>query len=697
MSELPSTVREVVVFGPGGARVTRAAELRWGSEGPPAEVTLAGLPLALSDQGLRARVVALEGPAPTAVALRVELRAVAPVGEDRALEARIDEALAEEHRLDAIVGAVERVWARWDGLAVPPRGHVETHPPVPPPAEARLALLALRTSRRGHLARELEELRRERLAASQRRKALEDERKRRASLDARDLSKAIVVRLARGGAEAAAGAARLELDYRVPGARWAPSYALRLARGADGLEAELELRAAVAQATGEDWTDVALTVVTSGPDEVVDVPPLESLRIGRAQPPPRRGFKAPPEGAEALYADFDAARAERVVPRGEAPARDEPAPRAEPFADLTRAGGFAGGAPPMQAALSPQALAPPKAKSAPAPARGARHARPKAEEVEEAAASLGGADEGRPEAPAPGRFDLGEAWLDFERLELPDPLSAGRGHLAPLHPARLGPPGRLAGVSARALAALEAVVEAAVRRASDLDPAPAGAADPRPLAGVHAAYRGRVPVSVASTGGFQLVPLERHRAPATERCVAVPREAPHAYRVVELQNPTSLPLLAGPVDVTSDGAYLLTASLRATPRRGRVTLGLGVEPRLRVARNATFEEASAGLMGGSLALEHRVEIELQNLGALPARVEVRERVPVTPKKDTDATVEAVRADPPWQPWTPPDQPLEGGHAWTVDVPGKGSRKLSFQYVIKTSAKLELVGGNRREP
>ncbi len=53
----------------------------------------------------------------------------------------------------------------------------------------------------------------------------------------------------------------LELDYFVPGPRWAPGYALRVDSTME--HCELSWHAMVAQSTGEDWQDVKLSLATA--------------------------------------------------------------------------------------------------------------------------------------------------------------------------------------------------------------------------------------------------------------------------------------------------------------------------------------------------------------------------------------------------------------------------------------------------
>ena len=81
--------------------------------------------------------------------------------------------------------------------------------------------------------------------------------------------------------------ARLRLSYRIAGAGWKPLYDARLDTGAAGHAATLELvrRASVAQRTGEDWSDVALSVSTVRATRGTGAPELQPLRVAFAEPP----------------------------------------------------------------------------------------------------------------------------------------------------------------------------------------------------------------------------------------------------------------------------------------------------------------------------------------------------------------------------------------------------------------------------
>jgi hypothetical protein len=110
----------------------------------------------------------------------------------------------------------------------------------------------------------------------------------------------------------------LEISYDVEAARWWPAYSARL--GAHGEPATLSLEAFVAQDSGESWADVALWLCTADQSSAVDLPRLPSLRLGRRQAPPTRGYRPPPDGLDPLFADWNAARQDAAPPPPPRPA-----------------------------------------------------------------------------------------------------------------------------------------------------------------------------------------------------------------------------------------------------------------------------------------------------------------------------------------------------------------------------------------
>jgi uncharacterized protein (TIGR02231 family) len=75
-----------------------------------------------------------------------------------------------------------------------------------------------------------------------------------------------------------AGPYALALKYLLPGATWEPEHEVRIE---EGDKVALISYARITQTSGEDWTDVAVTLSTQSPGTTVNIPELESLLVGR--------------------------------------------------------------------------------------------------------------------------------------------------------------------------------------------------------------------------------------------------------------------------------------------------------------------------------------------------------------------------------------------------------------------------------
>jgi uncharacterized protein (TIGR02231 family) len=122
----------------------------------------------------------------------------------------------------------------------------------------------------------------------------------------------------------APGRLELALKYAVPGASWAPAYDARL-RAADRA-VELAYFGLVRNGTGEDWSDISLTLSTARPSLGGGAPELQPWIVDVMQPQPeeameRRKFSARAKlamaGAMALKAGSGGGNAPAAAPAGE--------------------------------------------------------------------------------------------------------------------------------------------------------------------------------------------------------------------------------------------------------------------------------------------------------------------------------------------------------------------------------------------
>ncbi|WP_299530408.1 DUF4139 domain-containing protein [uncultured Streptomyces sp.] len=676
-----STLDAVVVYAQ-GALCRRLAR---GSVPPDGRVRIPGLPRSIDPGSLRATVLGAPGVRVTEARVEVE---AGSAGADAPHELR-----REAERLNEVCAAArgrrDRQLVRIEEAGAlrpvpPPREPEDPHRRTP--VDAWLALADFVDERLTALHDRLDELE-EALRTAEHAYAVAADRLARASTDAPaahvETAVCAVLTLtgpadgsggADAGAEAGTGAeveveVEVELEYGVPGAVWAPAYRLAHRQG-DG-EGRLVLRASVAQRTGEDWTGVRVALATADLRRRTGLPRLRSVRIGRGQPAPApSGWREPPAGLADLFSGYDAAGPGPAAPpplaAGKAQASvaaravPPPAPRSP------------GGPPPP----APVAGGPPPSFAGAAPARAAA---PRTAAPLSAAPAPPGRAPTPPPPPADGPRQPSDMQLDYASLVLrgADEPAGRRGQLFPA-------------------AAPDPVTAEHRRRAEAVarTPLPGRAVRPRESAGsfdhrFDAAARADIP----SDGTWHTVTVGEIPVGLRTEYLCVPSVEPTVYATLVLTNSTGQALLAGPVEVTLDGEFLLTAALPTLAPGGTRRVGLGPAEGIRVTRRTQVHESTAGLRNHVTVLDHRVHVELANRLAAPVTVEVRERVPVT--SDPDVRIEER---PGWSvpdEGAGPDRHAPGTRVRRLELPSGATAALDGGYEIRIPAGKTLAGGNRR--
>jgi hypothetical protein len=284
-----------------------------------------------------------------------------------------------------------------------------------------------------------------------------------------------------------------------------------------------------------------------------------------------------------------------------------------------------------------------------------------------------------PPAPAAGPPQPSGAELDYAALVLcgPDEQGGRRGRLFPDSP-------------------FDAVAAEYRRRAEAVAalPLPGHAVRPRESAGsFDHRFDATARTDIPSDGTWHTLTVAEIPVGLRTEYFCVPSVEQTVYATLVLSNATDQALLAGPVEVTVDDDFLLTAALPTLAPGGVRRVGLGPAEGIRVTRRTNLHESTSGLRNNTTVLDHRVHVELSNGLARPATVEVRERVPVTSEPDVRIEERADWTAP--EDGTQPEHHAPGTRIWRVDLPPGGTAALDGGYEIRIPAGKALVGGNRR--
>ncbi|WP_406326877.1 DUF4139 domain-containing protein [Streptomyces sp. NBC_00203] len=676
-----STLDSVVVYAQGAV----CRRLARGSLSPDGRVRVTGLPRSLDPGSLRARVLGASGVRVTEARVEVEAEPLGTGTPDelrREVERRSDEYAAAQGRRDRQLSLIEEVRALHP---VPPARRRED-PHRRTPVDAWLELADFVDERLAGLHNRLVELE-EALRNVEHELTVAADRLARASTDAPSAHVettvcAVLTLDGTGDAEV-----ELELEYGVPGAVWVPAYRLTHRQG-DG-SGRLVLRASVAQRTGEDWTGVRIALATADLRRRTDLPRLHSIRIGRSQTAPApSGWREPPAGLVDLFSGYDAAgpgpattAAPTAVGAGSASGPvPPPAPQSYggPPAAVPVPGG-ADGTPPEVFGGGMPAL-PQPAGSRP----GDRPRTGREPSLAGAPAAMAPAAPGRaapppPPAPVAGPPQPSGAELDYAALVLcgPDEQGGRRGRLFPDSP--FDPVAAEYRRRAEAVAAL---------------PLPGQAVRPRESAGsFDHRFDATARADIPSDGTWHTVTVGEIPVGLRTEYLCVPSVEQTVYATLVLSNATDQVLLAGPVEVTVDDDFLLTAALPTLAPGGVRRVGLGPAEGIQVTRRANLHESTSGLRNNTTVLDHRVHVELANRLARPVTLEVRERVPVTSEPDVRIEERADWTAP--EEGTEPDRHAPGTRVWRLDLPAGATAALDGGYEIRIPTGKALVGGNRR--
>lgn len=494
------------------------------------------------------------------------------------------------------------------------------------------------------------------------------------------------------------GEVQVALSYRVPGARWSPAYQLH----ADGLltEGRLVLRAWIAQATGEDWSQVELRLSSRSSTRAVALPPLLPFRMGAPRP-------APPAAWRGLAADFDSLFGAELPTAEHAPgahvatwSADEDLHQADTLTtdesweveglvedDLVEIAA-AGQEEELDDSLRFEL---PEIREAPGAPPEAPLEGDDGQDTAITGLSDVQADPGASKSPSQTAIRVENALLEYEHVRLGGPLEhdSVRGRLVlsgDRWPADM-PAGARPQV-ARWARRWNVAHQELGRRAL-----PPHHHDPAPPGGVEVEYVAEGLVDLPTNGESRWLavfsqPLELH-----VRYTSVPRNELRAYRRIQAELERPAPLLPGPFQVFVEGEPETTVAWEGTGPHEPLDLSLGAEDRITVARNVKYREERVESSNGARRFHTTVDVRVTS--ELPREVSVHliERVPV-PDEGGGPAVEITTSTPiakPYQGAVTAD--MEGARVQTLDVPPNGEARAVLGYVIGLRSGEEIAGGN----
>ena len=711
-----SVIDEVTVYRE-NALITRKTDL---SANHGEAVKISGLPLSLDDSSIRIRVNSAAGKL-RASDFSIVLEAPEP---DTDLPAPSDEELEnlrhENNRYDLRLRLVESSIEKIRSLPFSNRPFPsDTQIPAPSPTASRKSMMEHIDNRMETLQNKRSSLLKEKNEVYRKLVDLQDKINRQSTARQnreQEIRKSVIVTL--DGSGKADKAAVLYLDYLVPGARWYPVYGLNITN--DFSSYSLNMRAMIRQGSGEDWHDVKVKLSTAAAVQWMEKPVLNAKIFGRPAPSlPVSGWRKPPEGISALFADYDSFISNNsLIRKRSSPAAEGLSEQiSEPdygeteieqpiigeydddeilyerdemdtiMEDKEFSEELMKNQMPLRSAPMGSAL------SAPPPeVRKRKHSEPKMESLRAMSMDDGFSDEDLPESSESEIYGADSAFLEYDKMRLEGVDSENRGHLkkSSLY--------ELYNTTPENSRKIEETVSRI--RESRNDAPPHNCIKPLSYEGFDYSFATDSRVDIPSDGNYHTRLISSDESEGKMIYITVPRESRDVFRYISFDNPLDAPVLAGPVDLSIDSSYLLSSNLDTVPSGGAISMGAGIEQSIKVSRNTYYKEESSGLMKGNLGLNHQIDIEVDNNLKKAADMEIRERIPIA-SNEKDENAEKIKIvvkdiSPDWNAFLQEPYYTNGTYRWQSRIEAGSKKKFTVTYEIQIPSQYELSGGNRRE-
>jgi hypothetical protein len=202
---------------------------------------------------------------------------------------------------------------------------------------------------------------------------------------------------------------------------------------------------------------------------------------------------------------------------------------------------------------------------------------------------------------------------------------------------------------------------------------------------IGAVFRMERPESIPADGSWHRATISSRTLPVTLEIVTVPRRDRAAYLQARGLNSTGGPLLAGPVHLFSDQDYLGKADLADSVSPGEaLRLSFGRHERIEVVRVLVKEERRTSRRNSELAYQYRITV--RNFDQKPQQVLVLDQVPVS--LDERVQVELWKVAP-----EPVDgiQDPRGQLRWSLPVAPGGEAGIDLAYTVRCPREFGLAG------
>ena len=192
------------------------------------------------------------------------------------------------------------------------------------------------------------------------------------------------------------------------------------------------------------------------------------------------------------------------------------------------------------------------------------------------------------------------------------------------------------------------------------------------------------PLAVPADGNPHKTTISRFDLDAALDHLAVPVLAPEAYLRATMTNTSPLLLLAGPARIFHDGQFAGETALQTVAAGEEFELQLGVDDQIRIERKLHRRATSKAVIGGTRTVDVAYETTIENHRAGPARISVRDHIPVS--ADAEIKVRLRETSPGLA-----GQTDLGELTWELALAAGQSATIRHRFTVEHPAQVPVAG------
>lgn len=166
--------------------------------------------------------------------------------------------------------------------------------------------------------------------------------------------------------------------------------------------------------------------------------------------------------------------------------------------------------------------------------------------------------------------------------------------------------------------------------------------------------------------------------------ISIPRHTDAVFRRLTVSNKTTAPFLAGPGNLFVGEEFIGATQVEYAPVGEKMELLFGVEERITINRELVKREVDKTFLRDNRQLRYGYKIEVQNLLAAAANVELHDHIPVSRHEQIKVKLEQAIPEP-------AEKSDLNLLEWHLALPASAKATVQYSYLVEHPRSLQVVG------